>query len=194
VGAALCASVLCCAALYVLRSAAFMQLLVGWQLSTPHTVALLHAAAHLAKRHLCSLFSLASPHPLLLLSSSFLPSAALLSVRCEPLDIGYIDGMLLLPLIIEHTIGAWQQERQTAPAVAAGRSGAIARGSYGRQWATVRGRICGAWGQPFLLFQMLAALAVLVLVLPNLFSGGYATAAASSSQAASPRTALLCCT
>ncbi len=26
-------------------------------------------------------------------------------VRCEPLDIGYIDGMLLLPLIIEHTIG-----------------------------------------------------------------------------------------
>ncbi|PSC68160.1 E set domain-containing [Micractinium conductrix] len=25
-------------------------------------------------------------------------------VRCEPLDIGYIDGMLLLPLIIEHTI------------------------------------------------------------------------------------------
>lgn len=26
-------------------------------------------------------------------------------VRCEQLDIGYIDGMLLLPLIIEHTIG-----------------------------------------------------------------------------------------
>lgn len=25
-------------------------------------------------------------------------------VRCEPLDIGYIDGMMLLPLIIEHTI------------------------------------------------------------------------------------------
>ncbi|EFN59959.1 hypothetical protein CHLNCDRAFT_133057 [Chlorella variabilis] len=25
-------------------------------------------------------------------------------VRCEPLDLGYIDGMLLLPLIIEHTI------------------------------------------------------------------------------------------
>jgi len=28
-------------------------------------------------------------------------------VRCEQLDIGYIDGMLLLPLIIEHTIGGW---------------------------------------------------------------------------------------
>lgn len=26
-------------------------------------------------------------------------------VRCEALDLGYIDGMLLLPLIIEHTIG-----------------------------------------------------------------------------------------
>ena len=26
-------------------------------------------------------------------------------VRCEPLDLAYIDGMLLLPLIIEHTIG-----------------------------------------------------------------------------------------
>lgn len=26
------------------------------------------------------------------------------AVRCEALDIGYIDGMLLLPLIIEHTI------------------------------------------------------------------------------------------
>ena len=28
-------------------------------------------------------------------------------MRCEQLDIGYIDGMLLLPLIIEHTIGAF---------------------------------------------------------------------------------------
>lgn len=27
-------------------------------------------------------------------------------MRCEQLDLGYIDGMLLLPLIIEHTIGA----------------------------------------------------------------------------------------
>lgn len=27
-------------------------------------------------------------------------------MRCEPLDLAYIDGMLLLPLIIEHTIGA----------------------------------------------------------------------------------------
>ena len=26
-------------------------------------------------------------------------------MRCEPLDLAYIDGMLLLPLIIEHTIG-----------------------------------------------------------------------------------------
>ena len=25
-------------------------------------------------------------------------------VRCEELDIGYIDGMLILPLIIEHTV------------------------------------------------------------------------------------------
>lgn len=29
-----------------------------------------------------------------------------LAVRCEPLDLAYIDGMLLLPLTIEHTIGA----------------------------------------------------------------------------------------
>jgi hypothetical protein len=28
------------------------------------------------------------------------------AVRCERLDIDYIDGMLLLPIIIEHTIGA----------------------------------------------------------------------------------------
>ena len=27
------------------------------------------------------------------------------AVRCEALDIGYIDGMLLLPLIVEHNIG-----------------------------------------------------------------------------------------
>lgn len=29
-------------------------------------------------------------------------------MRCEALDLGYIDGMLLLPLIIEHTIGELQ--------------------------------------------------------------------------------------
>lgn len=29
------------------------------------------------------------------------------AVRCEQLDIDYIDGMLLLPLIVEHTIGGW---------------------------------------------------------------------------------------
>ena len=33
------------------------------------------------------------------LAGEFIP------VRCEPLDLAYIDGMLLLPLIIEHTIG-----------------------------------------------------------------------------------------
>ena len=34
-----------------------------------------------------------------------LPRLCFRAVRCEVLDIGYIDGMLLLPLIIEHTIG-----------------------------------------------------------------------------------------
>jgi hypothetical protein len=34
--------------------------------------------------------------------STSYPAAA---VRCEQLDIDYIDGMLLLPLIVEHTIG-----------------------------------------------------------------------------------------
>ena len=42
------------------------------------------------------------PQPITLLLSA---PACLPAVRCEPLDIGYIDGMLLLPLIIEHTIG-----------------------------------------------------------------------------------------
>ena len=44
---------------------------------------------------------------LCLTSSASLPLAAgeFIPVRCEPLDLAYIDGMLLLPLIIEHTIG-----------------------------------------------------------------------------------------
>lgn len=45
--------------------------------------------------------TLRCPHPPT--PTHIAPSSA---VRCEALDIGYIDGMLLLPLIIEHTIGA----------------------------------------------------------------------------------------
>ena len=49
---------------------------------------------------------------------------ALCAVRCEPLDIGYIDGMLILPLIIEHTIGECERAGAGEGVAGAGRVGA----------------------------------------------------------------------
>jgi hypothetical protein len=57
-----------------------------------------------APRRIASQLSVASADRQCTLRQIPIPSGMFDAVRCEPLDLGYIDGMLILPLIIEHTI------------------------------------------------------------------------------------------